>query len=604
MVDIRGRSAYRAPIRALNVPSSGLTTVLLNPGRLMFTQCLRIVCPALALICSCAAPSPERTSNPVTSAATFLAAHEKLIRPLEKASNLAWWNANTTGRDEDFQAKEEAQNRIDAALADPVRFAELKALREALRGASPQDPAYPLVRRQVEVLYLQYLEKQVDPDLLKRMAARSNAVEKAFNVFRAQVDGKALTDSEVRKVLKESKDSALRQRVWEASKEVGRVVEADLKELVRLRNEAARKLGFKDYHVMMLELNEQSQDRVLGLFDELHALTSEPFRLLKVEVDAHLAAQYGIAPAALQAWHYQDPFFQESPSIYETNLDTAFAGTDIPELCRKFYSGIGLPIEDVLTRSDLYEKAGKSPHAFCTDIDREGDVRVLANIVPNERWMSTMLHELGHAVYSSKNIPASLPYALRTEAHILTTEGIAMLFERFSSRSGWLAANGVSIADPVAFDRTGALMRRNQLLVFAAWCQVMFRFERGMYANPEQDLNKLWWDLVETYQLIARPRGRSAPDYGSKVHIVSAPAYYHNYLMGQLFASQLHAAIASRVLHTPPGRADYAGHPEVGAYLKEKVFGPGRSLPWNDLTAFATGEKLNARAFAAELDVR
>ena len=49
-----------------------------------------------------------------------------------------------------------------------------------------------------------------------------------------------------------------------------------------------------------------------------------------------------------------------------------------------------LPIDDVLARSDLYEKPKKSPHAFCTDIDREGDVRVLGNIVPNEYWMGTV----------------------------------------------------------------------------------------------------------------------------------------------------------------------------------------------------------------------
>ena len=97
----------------------------------------------------------------------------------------------------------------------------------------------------------------------------------------------------------------------------------------------------------------------------------------------------------------------------------------------------------MIARSDLYEKPGKSPHAFCTDIDREGDVRVLANIVPNEYWMGTMLHELGHSVYSSKNIPRSLPYVLRSESHILTTEGVAMMFERFSKDADWLQAMGV-----------------------------------------------------------------------------------------------------------------------------------------------------------------
>jgi len=41
-----------------------------------------------------------------------------------------------------------------------------------------------LLARQIEVLYLQYLGRQVDPELLKRILAKANAVEQAFNVFR------------------------------------------------------------------------------------------------------------------------------------------------------------------------------------------------------------------------------------------------------------------------------------------------------------------------------------------------------------------------------------------------------------------------------------
>ena len=53
-----------------------------------------------------------------------------------------------------------------------------------------------------------YLEKQVDPELLRQITAKANAIEKAFNAYRAKVDGREMTDSEVRKVLKESEDSA------------------------------------------------------------------------------------------------------------------------------------------------------------------------------------------------------------------------------------------------------------------------------------------------------------------------------------------------------------------------------------------------------------
>jgi peptidyl-dipeptidase A len=214
--------------------------------------------------------------------------------------------------------------------------------------------------------------------------------------------------------------------------------------------------------------------------------------------------------------------------------------------------------------------------------------------------MATMLHELGHSVYSSKNIPQSLPYVVRAEAHILTTEGVAMQFEKFSKSARWLKEMGVTVKDPAAFEATGAKMLRNQLLIFSRWCQVMLRFEAAMYANPDQDLNKLWWDLVEKYQLMKRPAGRNAADYGSKIHVCSAPAYYHNYMMGQLFASQVHHALCRDVLKSPPAEASYVNNKEVGHWMKERVFAPGRTLPWNDLTKFATGEELNAKAFAAD----
>src|SRR5688500_16949399 len=61
----------------------------------------------------------------------FIAEHAARMRPLETAGGTAWWNANTSGKDEDFAAKEEAQNRLDQALTASQRFAELKSLHES-----------------------------------------------------------------------------------------------------------------------------------------------------------------------------------------------------------------------------------------------------------------------------------------------------------------------------------------------------------------------------------------------------------------------------------------------------------------------------------------
>jgi peptidyl-dipeptidase A len=82
-------------------------------------------------------------------------------------------------------------------------------------------------------------------------------------------------------------------------------------ELVKLRNEGARKVGFKNYHLLSLAVGEQDAAEVDRIFDELYEATKEPYARLKAEVDEALAKKYGISVGELRPWHYQDPFFQE-----------------------------------------------------------------------------------------------------------------------------------------------------------------------------------------------------------------------------------------------------------------------------------------------------
>ncbi len=523
--------------------------------------------------------------------------YEKEMRPLFVERETAWWNANVTGSDADYAKKEAITNKYNEKMSDSKIFKELKEVRTKL---SPK--ASLVLRRQIERFYLEAVEKQTPADLLKKIVAKANAIEKIFNVTRAKVGGKELADSDVKKILKESKDSKERQAAWEASKVVGANVEKDLKELVALRNQQAKSLGYSNFHSMSLELSEEKPSEVLALFDSLDKLTRDRFLALKKDIDTKLAAAYKVTPAQLRPWHYHDPFFQDAPSVYETDLDATYANQDIVKLTRDFYAGLGLPVDGVLANSSLFEQPGKSPHAFCTDINRNGDVRVLANVVPTEGWMSTMLHEVGHAVYASTYIPPTLPFLVRDVSHILTTEGIAMLFQKFSKSADWLKSMGVAVADPVAFNAAGKKLQTAELLVFSRWAQVMFRFEKSLYENPKQDLNKLWWDLVERYQGLKRPENRNAPDYAAKIHVVSAPAYYHNYMMGQLFASQVHHAAVRDVLKTNDFRnASYVGNKAIGDWYKKKIFDPGATLTWNELTKFATGQSLNPKAFVEDL---
>lgn len=553
-----------------------------------------------AAVALCCAGAPVQGDTPVapdpqTEFRAFLAGFEGKLIPLSRDTALAGFESSVSGKEEDYARSAALQLELRKLYADPATFARLKAWRD---GAGIEDP---LLARQLEILYLGFLGNQLPEATLAELVKRQTAIEQTFNTFRATVDGKPASDNDLNTILRESTDVARLEQAWKASKEVGAQVAPAIVELVKLRNQAAKTLGFRNFQVMQLALSEQDPAAIEKLFDELDVLTAKEFAAAKQEIDAFLAARLNIPREALRPWHYQDRFFQTGPAIYPVDLDGVYADRDLVDLARRYFAGIGLPIDDILARSDLFEKPGKYQHAFSTDIDRAGDVRILCSLKPTAEWMDTLLHESGHGVYSKFNDRA-LPWLLRDAAHTFTTEAMANLFGRMATNPAWMQEMvGISAAERAKVAAAVSASQRLEQLTFSRWSQVMFRFEKAMYENPDQDLDTLWWDLVERYQLLTRPAGRKAPDWAAKIHVALYPAYYHNYLMGQLLASQLVHAIGKDVLKaTDVYGQSFVGRQEVGTYLQEKVFKPGMRYPWNEMIERATGEKLTAKYYAEQ----
>src|SRR6185437_15583563 len=116
--------------------------------------------------------------------------------------------------------------------------------------------ADPQLRRQALLLRNAHAENQSPPETIERIVALETSLENTFNTFRSRLDGRSVTDNEIRDILEHSDDLELRRRAWEASKQIGVEVEAELRELVRIRNRAAQGLGWATYYSMALELDE------------------------------------------------------------------------------------------------------------------------------------------------------------------------------------------------------------------------------------------------------------------------------------------------------------------------------------------------------------
>ena len=541
------------------------------------------------ITCGCAPVSKEEPLK------KFITKHVKKIKPIAKETNLAYWRAANTGDQKDYDKVSKLEFKIRRIYSNPKEFAFIKGIKQS-GGVTDAK-----LIRQLDKLYNAYLENQIKPELLKRIVDLGTNIEKKFSTFRGTIDGQKVTTNEIKEILKTETASARRQKAWLASKQVGPVVAADLVELVKLRNQAAREVGFENYHTLSLTTAEQDVKEMDEIFNKLYELTNEPFAKLKADLDRILAAKYGVAVDELMPWHYHDPFFQESPLVYDLDLDAYYKDKDVKELAEKFYAGLGLPVESILKHSDLYEREGKNPHAFSTDIDRQGDVRILCNLKNDEQWMETILHELGHAVYDKYHDP-NVPYLLREPAHIFTTEAIAMFFGRLSRNGAWMQQM-LQLSDEQRADieKVSNKYARLKQLIFVRWAMVMYDFEKHLYANPEQNLNSLWWKLVEKYQFVKKPKGRTEPDWASKIHFTIAPCYYHNYVLGELSASQLHHYLVSNILKLESDKdVSYIRQTGVGDFLRNKMFEAGAVYHYNDMIERATGEPLTPKYFVAQ----
>ena len=511
---------------------------------------------------------------------------EERLEPLEVDFHEAYWQSQIAATPEHDKRRNELELKLRAVKGDTGAY-------EAVVAALEEPIHEPLLLRRLELLRASMTANQMDEEQRARMIELDTSIESDFAAHRPEVNGKRLNDNEIEEILHDSTDNELRRRAWEGSKEIGAVVASRVREIARLRNNAAVDLGYADYFQMALALQEIPEEWLFETLDELEQLTDAPFRRWKEALDERLRVRFQVAD--IRPWHYSDPFFQALPPDGRVSLDPILSDLDPLELATRTFDGWGIDLRRVLELSDLFPREKKCQHAFCIDIDRTTrDVRILANVVPGERWTEVMLHESGHAAYDVC-IDPSLPYLLRRAAHTFVTEAIALLSGRLVRNPEWLKdIAGVPQGDVDAIVHQLRSATAAQNLLFARWVLVVTNFERELYADPEADLDSIWWELVERFQHVECPPGRTAPDWAAKIHVATAPAYYHNYLLGDLLASQL--------LHTIERECGgLVANEKAGEFLKERIFRHGSLLRWDVLVEEATGRQLSAGDFVGEL---
>ena len=520
----------------------------------------------------------------------------------------ATWAASTDVKPEHDAAAEWAGRAAAAFNGNPALITEAREL------LAHRKELKDLTVRQLERVLLNAAEgPMTNPRLVADRVAAETAQASRMNGYVWKLDGQPLSANRIDELLAKSGDLAERRRVWEVSKENGPVLKDGLLRLRDLRNGCARELGYSDYFALQVAKYGLSTDEMMAFNRKFLAELKPLYLQLHTWVKYEMAKKYGQpVPKAIPAHWINNRWSQNwTGFVQAVDFDPYFKGWQperIVKTAEAFYTGLGfapLPAS-FWVKSDLYpvkpgEARQKNSHASCWHLDLDTDIRSLMSVEPNAQWFETVHHELGHGYYFMSYTNPSVPPLLRDGANPSFHEGVGELIALATRQIPYLKSAGVLPADYKVDEMQVLLNDALEVAIpFMFWaCGTMPEWEADFYAKgmPAAEMNARWWQQVRALQGVEppSPRGEQFCDAPTKTHINDNPAYYYSYGWATVFKFQLHDHIARKLLHQDPRNTNYAGHKEVGAFLKQ-ILAKGATEDWRTVLKDATGEDLSTRA--------
>lgn len=572
----------------------------------------------LSFVVGCGAAQPElnRPSGRLTpqeDADALLAFYNPIYLGLYRESALASWAAGTDVSERNTGLRTGANTAFSAFAGNAELIRRARAL------LTHEDELSELTRLQLrQLLYLAADAPQLDPALARaRIAAEARQSELLDGFqFCLRREGERCLEpaitNDIDNLLVSSTDLTARERVWNASKEVGKVLLPGIMELRGLRNAVTRQMGYSDFFSFQVSNYGMTSEEMMQLLDRLIEETKPLYSQLQCWTRHELARRYGVTqvPRLIPAHWIGNRWAQEWPGLVSgVDMDAMVAGKTpewIVRQAERFYTSMGfeaLP-ESFWTDSDLYpvpdgQTRKKNAHASAWHLDLEHDVRSLMSVESDWRWFGTTHHELGHIYYYLSYARPEVPPLLREGANRSYHEGMGDLIALASSQSPYLREIGL-LAEGQEIDEQrwlldSALTGPITFLPFAAG--TMAHFEKALYADElsEAEINTRWWELVARYQGVAPPTPRPADtcDACTKTHINDDPGQYYDYALANVLVFQLHDHICRQILHQDPHACNYYGRREVGDFLRA-IMRPGMSRDWRTVLREHTGQDLSA----------
>lgn len=411
----------------------------------------------------------------------------------------------------------------------------------------------------------------------------------------------------LRTLMRTSPSSTVRKSAYDGLRSIGSFVCGNgFLEIVRLRNQLAKLLGFEDYYDYTVT-NAEGFGKA-KLFEILDGL-EEGTRSLMLKARQELENMHG--KEALHPWNTG---FMMAGSVIK-KMDPYFPFSKSVENYIRSYAAMRIGYCDATMTLDLLDRKNKYSNGFC-HWPVPAWVKPNGEFVPSKTnftsladpsavgsgltALNTLMHEAGHAAhFANIKQPSPLFSQERAPTSVAYAENQSMFLDSLVGDAAWRAKYAKDLdGNSIPFEIIEEGIRSThpfQVFQLRAMLSVSY-LEKALYELPSDELT------VEKVQLLADQienkiqGGLSGRPLLSVPHLVSdeASCYYQGYVLAEMSVHQTRKYFKEKYGYI-------VDNPNVGPTLASAYWECGNSKQFLQIVEDLTGKELTGADWVAEL---
>lgn len=473
------------------------------------------------------------------------------------------WELYTTGESDSLNFFENLYGYI---VSDPEDFQALKNSQNSIRDEED--------KRRHDILYGSFLTGRVENE--PTIAELRDSLSRIDLSYRAQFEGEKHTANYLYQTYRTSRDRSRRELAYRAYVSVGEEIADGLAQLMRLRNQEARRLGYNNYLGLVFSQIDLSSTDYLALLRQLDTLSKVPYERVLEKAKGRLNIDYP------EIWDIAYSF-----NSINSRVDRFFPIDSQLVYIKNSLKAIGFNLEKLPIYYDLESRPDKSQFAYAFTIKAPYDMRVLANQSNGHYSTTVLMHEIGHTLHSAFVRQDNDLFNRNFDG--FTSEAMGQLLASMTTDPTWLAKYAHMPPDLI---ESFIESNREEEIIYLRTTLHRLQFEYEAYQNPNRDLNQLYWDLFEKYMML--PRHEELRPWASIIHYTTHPIYLQYYL----YADMITAQALDYIDNNYEGLVDRS---TSGAYLMQNFYRFGSRYSWRSLVKRATDNELSPEYYLKRL---